>query len=220
MHENPLRAEHESLEGYLQSVLAPDQLERILFTNFNHWIFAQGALADSALTLNTMGSDVLLAFWASKTPMLDIAWSTSPAFASIFRAPSREHRIQRALIRGGIPESNLIGPPIRNGKPRGELLIPEVLTRTNIRKLRYRGADLGRAILQVHPTTETPLTDQFLWPRKWVTKAARSFAYVFDQTLEVIQKREVSAVAVYNGRFLHDRAAAAAAQSAGVPTLS
>ena len=220
MHENPLRAEHESLEGYLQSVLAPDQLERILFTNFNHWIFAQGALADSALTLNTMGSDVLLAFWASKTPMLDIAWSTSPAFASIFRAPSREHGIQRALIRGGIPESNLIGPPIRNWKPRGELLIPEVLTRTNIRKLRYRGADLGRAILQVHPTTETPLTDQFLWPRKWVTKAARSFAYVFDQTLEVIQKREVSAVAVYNGRFLHDRAAAAAALSAGVPTLS
>jgi hypothetical protein len=86
--------------------------------------------------------------------------------------------------------------------------------------MRYRGADLGRAILQVHPTTETPLTDAFLWPRKWVKKAARSFAYVFDQTLEAIERHGVTAIAVYNGRFLHDRAAAAAAVSRGLPILS
>ena len=220
MQDQVIRAEHDSLEGYLNSVLTPKQLERVLLTNFNHWIFAQGALADTSLVLNDMGSEVFLAFWASKTPMLDVAWSTSPTLATIFRAPSREQGIQRALVESGIPKNNLLKPPIKHWKPRGELVIPGDLTRTNIRAMRYRGADLGRAILQVHPTTETPLTDAFLWPRKWVQQAARSFAFVFDQTLETIESRNITAIAVYNGRFLHDRAAAAAAQSAGLPIMS
>jgi len=220
MQDQVIRAEHDSLEGYLNSVLAPKQLERVLLTNFNHWIFAQGALADTSLVLNDMGSEVFLAFWASKTPMLDVAWSTSPTLATIFRSPSREQGIQRALVESGIPKSNLLKPPIKHWKPQGELVIPSELSRTNIRAMRYRGADLGRAILQVHPTAETPLTDAFHWPRKWVQKAARSFAFVFDQTLEIIESRNITAIAVYNGRFLHDRAAAAAAQSAGLPILS
>ena len=220
MQDQLIRAEHDSLEGYLNSVLAPDQLQRVLLTNFNHWIFAQGALADTSLVLHDMGSDVFLAFWASKTPMLDVAWSTSPTLATIFRSPSREQGIQRALVEGGIPKNNLLAPPIKHWKPREKLVIPDNLTRTNIRSMSYRGADLGRAILQVHPTTETPLTDAFHWPRKWVQQAARSFAFVFDQTLETIESRNITAIAVYNGRFLHDRAAAAAAQSAGLPIMS
>jgi len=220
MPSNAMRAEYESLEGYLRSELTSDQLERVIFTNFNHWIFAQGALTDSAIVLNQMGSEVFLAFWANKTPMLDVAWTTSPTFSSLFRAPSREQGIQKTLIRMGIPAKNLIKPPIRNWKPRGQLAIPEILSRSNIRQMRYRGADLGRAILQVHPTTETPLTDEFLWPRRWVIRAARSFAFVFDQTLEAIQLNNITAVAVYNGRFLHDRAAAAAANSVNLPILS
>ena len=220
MRQIPVRAEHESLEAYLSSALTPSQRERVLLTNFNHWIFAQGALADTALVLQSMGSEVFLAFWANKTPMLDVAWTTSPTFASIFRKPSREQGIQKALKKAGIPRSNFLALPIRSWKPRGKILIPEVLNRTNIRQMSYRGADLGRAILQVHPTSETPLTDEFHWPRKWVKKAARSFAYVYDETLDVIDSQGITAIAVYNGRFLHDRAAAAAAAEREIPILS
>lgn len=220
MHERPLHAEHDSLEEYLSEVLTTAQRKNVLLTNFNHWIFAQGAMADTALVLNHMDSKVFLAFWANRTPMLDVAWATSPTIASIFRRPSREQGIQKALLNGGIPGENFLLPPIRGWKPRTEILIPEVLNRTNIRRMRYREADLGRAILQVHPSTETPLTDAFLWPRKWVKQAARSFAYVYDQTLEVVDRQGITAIAVYNGRFLHDRAVAAAAQSRGIPILS
>lgn len=220
MQEKRARAEHASLEGYLLAALTEDQRKRVLLTNFNHWIFAQGAFADTALVLNDMGSEVFLGQWANKTPMLDVAWSTSPALAKIFRSPSREQGIRSALIACGIPEAHFIAPPIRGWQPRSELKIPPVLSRSNIRKMRYRGADLGRAILQVHPTTETPLTDNFLWPKRWVISAARSFAYVFDQVSEVIETRGITTLAVYNGRFLHDRAAAEAAKSRGLSVLS
>jgi len=220
MPEQTIRAEHASLEGYLTSVLTTSQREKVLLTNFNHWIFAQGALADTALVLQEMGTEVYLAFWANKTPMLDVAWATSPFIATLLRRPSREQGIAQALIARGVPRQNFLAPPLRRWKPQGDLQIPKILNRTNIRQMRYRGADLGRAILQVHPTTETPLTDAFHWPRKWVKKAARSFAYVYDQTLQAIDRNGITAIAVYNGRFLHDRAAAAAALSKGLPILS
>ena len=220
MQKERARAEHESLEGYLSVALTKEQRKRALLTNFNHWKFAQGAFADTALVLRDMGSEVFLGQWADKTPMLDVAWSTSPVIAKIFRAPSREQGIRTSLIASGIPTSQFLDPPIRRWKPRGDLDIPVVLSRSNIRKMRYRGADLGRAILQVHPTTETPLTDDFLWPKRWVTSAARSFAYVFDQVSEVIETRGITTLAVYNGRFLHDRAAAEAAKSRGLSVLS
>lgn len=225
MQEKSARAEHESLEGYLSNALTAHQRERVLLTNFNHWFFAQGALADTALVLNEMGSEVFLAFWSSKTPMLDVAWTTSPILASVFRSPSREQGIRTALIASGIPLNNFLAPPIRTPplrrwKPRGELEIPRVLSRSNIRRMRYRGADLGRAILQVHPTAETPLNDQFLWPKRWVKAAARSFAFVFDQVSDVIETHGITTLAVYNGRFLHDRAAAAAAKSMGLSVLN
>lgn len=220
MHKQNIRAEHDSLERYLTSVLPPGQRNKVLLLNFNHWIFAQGALADTALVLHHMDTQVFLAFWANKTPMLDVAWSTSPFIASLVRKPTREQGIQQVLISQGIPRRNLLKPPLRKWKPQGDLHIPKKLNRSNIRQMRYRGADLGRAILQVHPTTETPLTDAFQWPHKWVRQAARSFAYVYDQTLEVIERHGITAIAVYNGRFLHDRAAAAAALSRGLPILS
>jgi len=79
---------------------------------------------------------------------------------------------------------------------------------------------MGRAILQVHPDRDTPMTDEHLWPSKWVKIAAQSFAYVFDQTLETIESKDITVLAVFNGRFLHDRAAAAAAHIAGIPVMS
>jgi len=189
-------------------------------TNFNHWSFAQGALAETALTLLERGSDPLIAFWADKTPMLDVSWEASRTIGSILGKPTREAQLQKALISAGIPRSHFLKPPIRRWSPHEPLRIPAVLNRTNIRALTYRGGDCGRAILQVHPDRNTPVTDQHLWPRGWVEAAAKSFAYVYDQTRATIMQQNITMLAVYNGRFLHDRAASLAAQSLGLPVVS
>jgi hypothetical protein len=84
----------------------------------------------------------------------------------------------------------------------------------------YRGSAMGRAILQVHPDRNTPVTDDYLWPRRWVEATAKSYAYVYDQTLELIDQRGITAVVVYNGRFLHDGAVVAAAESRALPVLN
>jgi len=215
-----LRAEHDSLQEYLEAVLTREQLKRPLLTNFNHWSFAQGALAETALTLVECGSEPLIAFWADKTPMLDVSWEASRAIGSILGKPTREAQLQKALIGAGISSSAFLKPPIRRWSPQEPLRIPAVLNRTNIRTLTYRGGDCGRAILQVHPDRNTPVTDEHLWPREWVEAAAESFAYVYDQTHTTIMQEKVTMLAVYNGRFLHDRAASLAAQSLGVPVVN
>jgi len=215
-----VRAEYDSLKDYLESVLTPEQLARPLLTNFNHWIFAQDALAEVALTLDGRGSAVAIGFWADKTPMLDVAWGTSRKIGTLLLSPTREAQIQKALIRTGIGKPSFVSPPIRKWKPAEPIEIPSVLNRTKIRAMTYRGADIGRAILQIHPDRDTPITDQHLWPRAWVTAAAQSFAYVFDQTQAVISQRGITMLAVYNGRFLHDRAATVAAELLDIPVVS
>lgn len=47
----------------------------------------------------------------------------------------------------------------------------------------------------------------------------RSYAWVYDQTTELIRQRSLTALIVYNGRFTHDQAAAAAAEKAGIQVL-
>jgi len=215
-----LRAEHDSLIGYLESVLTPEQLSRPLLTNFNHWNFAQGSLSEIALTLLKNGSDVTIAFWADKTPMLDVAWETSRKIGTLLLSPTREQQIEKALKRAGLQNQSFAKPPINHWHPQEEIILPKVMNRSSIRAMRYRGADMGRAILQVHPDRETPMTDEFMWPGKWVDLAAKSFAYVFDQVTELIKHRDITVVALYNGRFLHDRAVAAAAQRLGIPLLN
>ena len=215
-----LRAEHDSLWGYLQGALTPEQLSRPLLTNFNHWHIAQGALTELALTLNKNNSQVTVAFWADNTPMPDVAWETSRLIGTLLHSPTKEQQIEKALGRTGIPKSAFPKPPLRGWKPVEPIVIPAVLNRTNMRAITYRGADMGRSILQVHPDKNTPMTDDFLWPRRWVEIAARSFAFAYDQTSELIKQKNITSLAVFNGRFLHDRAAATAAQAAGIPVLN
>ncbi|MDA9334086.1 hypothetical protein N9R12_01080 [Actinomycetota bacterium] len=215
-----VRAEHDSLKGYLGSVLTQDQLERPLLTNFNHWIFAQDALGEVAMTLHSRGSQVSVGFWADKTPMLDVAWETQRIFGTLLLSPTREAQVEKALKKSGLPKASFMKPPIRSWKPREPIHIPQILNRTNIRAMTYRGADVGRAILQIHPDRDTPTTDNHMWPRAWVEAAAESFAYVFDQTYAAIIQQNITMLAVYNGRFLHDRAAAVAAESLGIPVVS
>jgi len=214
------RAEHDSLWGYLQGALTPEQLSRPLLTNFNHWHIAQGALTEIALTLHKNNTNAVIAFWADNTPMPDVGWETSRLIGTLLRAPTKEQQIEKLLIGAGLPKSAFPKPPIHDWTSIEPILIPEILNRTNIRGMSYRGADMGRAILQVHPDKNTPMTDDFLWPRGWVEIAAKSFAFAYDQTWELIKRKRITSLAVFNGRFLHDRAAAAAAQAAGIPVLN
>ena len=78
---------------------------------------------------------------------------------------------------------------------------------------------MGRSILQVHPDFNTPIRDDYIWPRRWIRKAMESYAWVFDQTLALITARDLRTIVVFNGRFTHDRAAAAAAETVGVKVL-
>lgn len=220
MQPTPVQAEHDSLIGYLNTVLTSDQLARPLLSSFNHWNTAQGALADIALTLFKNGSDVTITFWGDDTPMLDVGWESSRKLGRLLFSPTCEQQLERALKVAGLNKSHFARPPIKRWKPAEPIDLPTLCNRTSIRAMKYRGAELGRAILQVNPDRNTPITDEHLWPRRWVHSAAESFAFVFDQTLSLIQSRDITCLAVYNGRFLHDWAAAAAARASGIPVLS
>lgn len=216
----PLRAEHPSLAAYLARVLSDEQRARPLLISFSQWDFTTGAIAEAAATLHTMGSAPLLALWAGRTPVKDVGWTTMPALARALNSPSRDQRLERALGTFGLPRSAFASPPLRRWRPAGDIRIPTVLSRSSIRAMRYCGSPMGSAILQVTPNQQTPVTDEYVWPKAWVEAAARSYAWAYDQTLALMQAEGSTAAVVYNGRFLHDRAAAAAADSLGRPVLA
>ena len=219
-HEARIRAEHPALDTYLTSVLSAEELTRPLLVSFTQWDFAIGAIAETVATLADMGSDVSLALWSDATPMHDVGWQVDHRIASLFRSPTIDQQLRRALKAAGLPVSTFVDPPISAWKPAAPLPDVSAPNRSAIRAMTYRGSSLGRAILQVAPDKQTPTTDAFIWPERYVAEAVRSFAYVYDQTLEVIKRRGITAVFVYNGRFLHDSAVAAAAEAAGLPVLS
>ncbi|MFM8154852.1 MAG: hypothetical protein ACKOAF_02070 [Actinomycetes bacterium] len=214
-----VRAEHDSLEGYLTGVLSDEKLARPLMVSFTQWDFAIGAIAETILTLKEMGSQPSLALWSDLTPVRDFGWQVDHRVASLLRSPSIDQRLRRALRSAGVPKQWFVEPPIRRWSPQGELPAPTVTNRTSLRALEYRNSPLGRALLQVHPDKNTPITDDHLWPTKYVKAAIESYAFVFDQTCELIKKRGITSVIVYNGRFLHDSAVAAAAEAASLPIL-
>ncbi|MCX6432170.1 MAG: hypothetical protein NTX29_05100 [Actinobacteria bacterium] len=214
------RAEHDSLEGYLASVLTEQQRANVLLISFSQWDFTTGAVAETAVTLNEMGAGVSLALWAGCTPLKDVGWTTMPTVARVLRSPSRDQRLAQALSAAGLPDGAFADPPLARWSPAEPLSIPSLLNRTAIRTMRYRGSDLGRAILQVAPDRNTPVTDAFIWPKAWVEATTRSYAYAYDQATALMQQRGVTAVIVYNGRFLHDSAAAGAAEAMGLPVIA
>ena len=214
------RAEHSSIQAYVDSVLDPGERECVLILSFNQWDFTQAAVADVALSLGEQSARVLIGLWADRTPVHDVGWTTSRFFSRLLGSPARDDRVRTALVASGVPSSAFLDPPIRRWRPAEPIVLPETLSRSKIRQIRYRGSELGRAVLQVHPDASTPVTDDYLWPRRWVRSTGRSYAWVFDQVLATIDAWGVTAVVVYNGRFQHDRAAAAAAESRGLPVLS
>ena len=214
-----VRAEHAYLQGYLEATLSAEQRARPLLISFTQWDFAVAAVAEVAMTLHTMGSTPSIALWSAKTPLRDVGWQSHHAIAGTFRSPTIDMRVQQALAAAGLPSSSFIQPQSWKS-PAAPLPTIDATYRTALRKLTYRGAAMGRGILQVPPTADVPVTDDYSWPRRYVHKAALSYAYAFDQTMAAIDRTNATSVFAYNGRFLHDSAVAAAAEQRGLPVLS
>lgn len=215
-----IRAEHESLEGYLRTVLEPRKLERVAIISFSQWEMNTAAVGEIAATLHAMGTSPVLALWADETPLKDVGWSTSRRLARLFMSRARDEWVERGLLGLGLSKDSVTCPPIDPWRPAAEIPTAKHLYRSAIRQLTYRGAPVGRAILQVHPDSNTPITDDHDWPRLWVEQSLLSFAWAFDQSYELLTKSEATALVVFNGRFLHDSAAASAAEKLGIPVLS
>lgn len=214
------RVERPSLPGYLDSRLSSSERSHVLLTSFNHWDFAMAAVAETALCLREMGSTVSLALWADRTPMHDEGWEAGRRVSRMLLTRSPDANLEVGLMRSGVPADAFVQPPLGSWRPAEPIVITGPLNRSQIRALTYRGTPMGKAILQVHPDRNTPITDDHYWPRRWIARAARSYAFVLDQTLAVIEQRGISAAVAFNGRFLHDRAVAEAAALAGIPLLS
>lgn len=214
-----LQAEFPSVPGFLSEVLTPEQRANVFLPSFNQWDFALGALSECALALSSLGSQVTLGFWADRTPLHDTGWTTSHALARLAFSPTIDERFRNALRISGLERRAFVSPPIHRWKALGEIESPPTFRRSDVRELSYRDAAVGRAILQVRPEPMTPTAEDHEWPHRWVRACSKSFAWAYDQTRALIEQRGITALITYNGRFLHDQAAAAAARHMGIPVL-
>lgn len=215
---SPPRSEFPSLGQFLREGL-PEGAS-IGFVSFNQWDFTLAALCDTALAAQAAGFTVTIGLWADRTPLPDPGWTTSSWIARLVGTRARDARAHRALRHAGMPPGAFADPPLHRWRPRHMLpTLPAVLRRADIRALRYDGSGMGRSILQVHPDRQTPIRDDWEWPHRWVDAAMRSYAWVYDQVEALIAERRLDALVVYNGRFTHDQAAAAAARKHGVSVL-
>ena len=214
-----VRAEHASLTEWLRNSLTPTELEHIGIVSLNQWPFMCAVVGEVALTAHEMGCRVTVGMWADDTPLPDPGWTTSRSLARLTLSRSIDQKLERALVRGGLPRSSIARPPIRHWRPDNLPALPDPVNRTAIRSLRYHGSPMGRSILQVHPDGNTPIRDEHVWPRAYTERAMQSYAWVYDQVTELVRQRGITTLVVFNGRFTHDQAAAAAAQAQGARVL-
>lgn len=213
------RAESPSLHGWLQQALSPDERQHIALVSLNQWPYFNAVVGEIALTAHTMGSQVSVGMWADNTPLPDPGWTTSRALARLVGSRAVDETLERALVASGLHSSSIARPPLQAWTPSETPKVPDQLTRGNIRALRFHGSPMGRSILQVHPDNETPIRESHIWPKAYTEAAITSYAWVYDQVTEFIREREITTLVVYNGRFTHDQAAAAAAEAAGIRVL-
>ena len=214
-----MRAEHSSLVDYLASTLPAADRARIGLISFSQWTFTIGAVVETGVAARDLGSQVTFGFWADETPLKDTGWRASRRIANLLGSRTRDQNAEKALLASGFAKADFAAPPIRRWRPRDLPPLPKKVTRADVRSMTYRGSDMGRSILQVHPDANTPIRDDHVWPRAYVDAAMRSYAWAFDQAHQLIRDRDLTCVAVFNGRFTHDRAVAAAAQQLGVNVL-
>lgn len=214
-----VRSEHASLTEWLQTSLTQEELGHIGIVSLNQWPFVCAVVGEVALTAHGMGSTVTVGMWSDATPLPDPGWTTSRTLATLTLSRSIDENLERALVHAGLPHSSIARPPIRRWRAADLPVIPDPVNRTAIRSLRYHGSPMGRSILQVHPDGNTPIRDEYVWPRAYTERAVISYAWVYDQVSELIRQRGITTLVVFNGRFTHDQAAAAAAEAQGVRVL-
>ena len=213
-----MQAEHDSLQDYLLDNLTDDQRSRIAILSFDQWPWATAAVVEIAVAAHLVGSEVTVGLWADFTPHRGVGWTTNRTLARLSGSHSIEDSARKLIQAAGVPKNAFARPPLNRYSPAlPDLRVPA--TRADIRRMTHKGASLGRAILQVHPNMDTPVREDYVWPRRWVKSAARSFAWVYDQTQALIQQHGLTSLVVFNGRFTHDNAAASAAEALGVKTL-
>lgn len=214
-----VRAEFPSLAEWLVDSLTERERRHIGLISLNQWPFMCAVVGEVALTAHELGSDVTIGMWADDTPLPDPGWTTSRTVAHLTFSRALDENLERAVVAAGLPRTAIVRPPIRRWRPHDLPSLPDPVTRTDIRALRYHGSPMGRSILQVHPDKDTPIRDDHPWPRRYTERAVASYAWVYDQVTELIQQRGITTLVVYNGRFTHDQAAAAAAEAAGARVL-
>ena len=214
-----VQAEHPSLERWLKESLSEAERTHIGLISLNQWPFMCAVVGEVALTAHHMGSQVSVGMWADDTPLPDPGWTTSRRAAHALLSRSIDESLEAALVSAGLPGSSIVLPPIRRWKPRDLPPLPGTITRKDLRDLTYHDSPMGRSILQVHPTLDTPIRDGHVWPQRYAQRAVESYAWVYDQVTALIDQREITTLVVYNGRFTHDQAAAAAAKAAGIKVL-
>ncbi len=215
-----LRAEHASLDEFLCQVLSPQELTSVFLPSFTQWSFSLAALTEIGLALRESGSEVAFGFWAGQTPLPDVGYSCPNWVAALTASRTRDGWTKKALKKAGFPGTAFVRPPIVHWKPLGDIPSNPLNVRSKIRQLMYRGSPMGRAILQLRPDHAVPVTDEYRWPQPWLERSILSYAYVFDQSMAVINETNATSVFAYNGRFLHDSAVAAATEQRGLPVLS
>lgn len=214
-----VRAEHESLTAWLRDSLTAEELQHIGLVSLNQWPYFCAVVGEVALTAHAMGSEVTVGMWADDTPLPDPGWTTSRRLAHLAMSRTIDENLERALVAAGLPRNSIARPPIRRWRPQGLPTLPDPITRTDIRATSYHGSPMGRSILQVHPDGNTPIRESHPWPRRYTERAIESYAWVYDQVSALIEQRGITTLVVYNGRFTHDQAAAAAATAHGARVL-
>lgn len=214
----PKRAEFSSVAQLLDELLSESQRARVLIPSFNQWPFAIAAWVDLATVLTQGGSQVFLAPWAQHTPLADVGRTTERWANTLLVTHDADGGAVKALRAWGIPQQQFMEPSVRTS-PQEPIALPTTLTRAAVRELTYRGSPMGKAMLQVTPERDTPMSEAFIWPRLWVEASARSYAFVYDNVRAAIDENAITSVIIYNGRFLHDQAARAAALDAGLPII-
>lgn len=215
----PVRAEHASLEQWLIDSLSDHERQHIGLISLNQWPFMCAVVGEVALTAHQLGSAVTVGMWADETPLPDPGWTTNRRVARLTLSRALDENLERALVSAGLPRSAITRPPLNRWRPHDLPVLPDPVTRADIRQLRYHSSPMGRSILQVHPDSNTPIRDEHPWPRRYTQRAVESYAWVYDQVAELIRRRGITTLVVFNGRFTHDQAAAAAAESAGARVL-
>jgi len=211
-------AEFQSVTQLLEGLLTKEERACVLIPSFNQWPFSTAAWVDIAAVLYEGGSLVFHAPWAQLTPLADVGRTTEKWANTLLGTHDADQGGVRALKACGIPARQFLAPQVRNS-PIEAITLPETLTRAAVRALTYRGSPMGKAMLQVTPERDTPMSEAFIWPRAWVEASARSYAFVYDNVRAAIEDHNITAVVIYNGRFLHDQAARAAAMDANVPVI-